>query len=159
MPYLALGTDLVAPVRFIDWLDYPHDKLRTLFTETECAEFKRRKQELNHSKIPSQRKDVLLSQYLASRFAAKEAFYKALSWWLQHHKLTDNTFSIKTVAPLVGIEKMGTWQLPQLVIEGEALEKVVGCKIPPYRAELSISHETEMCIAQVVLQRIPDKLG
>lgn len=151
----TVGIDLVSPARFVDWLDYPHDKLRTLFTEAECAEFKRRKQELNHSKIPSQRKDELLSQYLASRFAAKEAFYKALSWWLQKHTLTATSFSLKTIAPLVGVEKEGPWQLPMLAIDEAALEKVVGATVPSYTTTISLSHETILCCAHVSLLKKP----
>ncbi|MGD1997298.1 MAG: 4'-phosphopantetheinyl transferase superfamily protein [Candidatus Dependentiae bacterium] len=147
----TLGTDLVATSRFIEWLDYSHDKLRSLFTEAECHEFKRRKQELNQSKIPSQRKDELLCGYLASRFAAKEAFYKAFSWWLQQHGLTKHSFQLKTIAPLVGVEKTGPWQLPCLVIEKDKVEKIVGEKVPHYQSMLSFSHEQTMANAQVIL--------
>lgn len=151
-PSFFIGVDIVAVARCIPWLDYPHDRLSGLYTAYECAAYKERKQELNHSKIPSEHKDRILAQFLASRFAAKEALYKALSQWLQAHGMTHRSFSFKALAPLVSLEKEGEWQLPVLHVDWEQVMTLVGDTLPPLHTQVSIAHEHELAIAQVLLQ-------
>lgn len=91
------------------------------------------------------------AQFLASRFAAKEACYKALSQLLYATGATDHSFSFKTFAPHCWIEKTGPWQLPTLIIDRQSLTRQTGAPLPTLTTQVSIAHDGEYCVAQVIL--------
>lgn len=148
---MFIGTDIVHTPRFIAWIDYPHERLATLFTDNECALFKQRKQELSHQALPSEKKTAILSSFLAGRFAAKEASYKALSQLLARKNITDKSFSFKAWAPHVSTLPTGPWHLPTLVINNTSFHDATGVSLPPLTAQVSIAHDGNYAIAQILL--------
>lgn len=148
---MFIGTDIVHIPRFIAWIDYPHERLTTLFTDDECTLFKQRKQELCHQALPSEKKAAILSSFLAGRFAAKEASYKALSQLLARKKITSKSFSLKAWAAHVSTLSTGPWHLPALVINNTSFHNATGVSLPPLTAQVSIAHDGDYAIAQVLL--------
>ena len=138
---IAIGIDLVTINRFDPWCDYHQDKLAALFAPHERAEFV----------LKAQLPRIQRATFLASRFAVKEAFYKALSSWLMQHGLTDQSFSLKRCAPLVWVSKENIWQIPQLCYDKNAFEKIICTSLPSFQAHVSLSHEGEQAVAQVLL--------
>lgn len=132
---IFLGTDIVHTPRFVSWLSYPAHKLETTFSAHECAVF---------AKKPS-------SQFLASRFAAKESCYKALSQLLAATQNTNKSFSFHRFAPHCWIEKAGCWHLPSLILDRVWLDNQTGAPLPELTTQVSIAHDGEYCVAQVLL--------
>ena len=84
---------------------------------------------------PSELKEDISAEYVASRFAAKEAFSKALGTGIRG-------FSLKDVA--VEEDEMGK---PFLTFSGRAAEKVSGLSF-----HLSLSHDGSLAVAFVVAE-------
>ncbi len=78
-------------------------------------------------------------QSLAAGFAAKEAFGKALGTGMAG-------MNLKNVS--IVRDKLGK---PGMILTGNALEKLKSCGSNP-RVHLSISHESEWAIAQVIIE-------
>lgn len=148
MPF-SVGCDLVAIARFVCWTAYSPARLATLYSPYECNRIAHLQQLIT----PSAPQEI--TQYLATRFAAKEAFYKALSQWLQFHGLTATTFSLRACAPLVSVESVGIWQLPTLIIDLPSLERLAGTTLPPFTAHVSLAHERTHALAYVALTGNP----
>lgn len=138
---IAIGIDIVTISRFHSWCHASDQQLAVLFSPYE------REQLLLRQDQP------LASQaaYLASRFAAKEAFYKALSSWLAQHNQTEHSFSFKRCAPHVWVACTGVWKLPHLFYDKEAIQNMVGGAFVPFLAQVTLSHEEQQAVAQVVL--------
>lgn len=81
-------------------------------------------------------------EFFASRFAAKEAFSKALGTGLCGFDLKD----VYTV-----IDEKGK---PALKLEGRALEKVKEYCSGSYALHLSLSHEKEYALAFVIIEKL-----
>ncbi len=112
----GLGVDVVEVCRF----DNKEESfLKKLFTDEEISEWKRRGG---------------VSEYLSSRFAAKEAFVKAIGEGFGDVQPKDIT---------VRNDSSGR---PYFSLAGKALEKVDGMNVL-----LSISHERSVAIAAVII--------
>lgn len=123
---LGLGSDLVRIERFMPWIDNP---LATRFFHPgELIWCRSRKQGQAAS--------------LAARFAAKEAFGKALGSGLRGLKLSDIEVQ----------REVGT--APRLVLHGTALAALE--RLGPARIHLSLSHEAEYAMATVILEGTGD---
>ena len=90
---------------------------------------------------------------LAARFAAKEAFFKALSSALIKLNLTKNEFSFLFLCKYVQV-KSGFWEVPFLDVNWSAIEEKINAKLPVLNVELSMSHEKEFAMATVVIERV-----
>lgn len=145
---MGIGIDLVKVDRLSDWIDSTQ-KLSKVFTNQEmlnCMHELGPDQEI----INTENIHQVRTAYWAVRFAAKEAFYKALSNTLIQLKMTQNSFSFISISHFVEIKK-GTWEVPFLEVNWYALEQKIGAKLPPLRIHLSLSHEREYAIAQVII--------
>lgn len=130
---LGIGTDIVQVDRFKNWANFPKEKLLRVFSEKEfedCCE-----------------KNL---ERLASRFAAKEAFFKALSSSLVNLKLTKKTFSFLFSCQNVEVIQ-DEWQVPQLNVNWESFEEKIGARLPKFQTHISISHEKNYSVAFVIL--------
>lgn len=95
--------------------------------------------------------DMVIAQRLAARFAAKEAFYKAL------------TASLETlgIVPLVAFSFLFTSQYvtmystklgnPVLRVAWDAFQRKIGQPLPSFNVQLSFSHEKYYAVAFVTL--------
>ena len=137
---LGIGTDLVRVERFAAWAHYPSTKIERIFSAAELQDCLLQNGQYSPEK-------------LAVRFAAKEAFYKALSAALFKLELTDSTFSLLATCKAVSVSKDNSWDLPQLVIDWSVIGQLVKKAVPQMQAQLSISHETTLAVAFVTLSR------
>jgi phosphopantetheine--protein transferase-like protein len=135
---LGVGTDIVAIKRLEGWHSYSYDQLRKIFSKSELEECK-----LNNNY------DWVR---LAARFAAKEAFYKALSTTLVSLGITGSEFSFLFLCNYVYIDK-GIWDLPELKIDWKELQNKIGVDLSSLDIKLSLSHEMDFAIAFVVISR------
>jgi phosphopantetheine--protein transferase-like protein len=133
---LGIGTDIVAPARFIRWQHYPLSRLKRVFSDDELA--------------AATVQGLLVSEKLAVRFAAKEAFYKALAAMLVYLGKTHKPASLLAVCK--GVEVVNTtWQVPILVVDWDYLQELFACTLPLVRVDCSLAHEKEMVVAFVIL--------
>jgi phosphopantethiene--protein transferase domain len=128
---LGIGTDIVRIDRFKAWESYSYDQLRRVFTPHELLQ-----------------RDAAR---LASRFAAKEAFYKALSASLVQLGYTEQEFSLLFICQHVEVRK-GVWDVPALQVAWKEVSRKIQKELPNIQAELSLSHEREFALAYVILQ-------
>jgi len=133
---IFIGTDIVAIERLKRFESFSYDQMRRIFSG----------EELDYCKLG----DSFDWEKLAARFAAKEAFFKALSAALVALGKTKHEFSFLFLCQHVSVSKI-TWDVPVLVVTWEAIEEKVGEKLPDLRAEVSISHEKSHAIATVLL--------
>ena len=125
----GIGCDIVCVSRLEKWVKNP-DILKRYFNEREMAPNEENKMSLQR-----------LSEYYAVRFAAKEAFSKALGTGLQGFELTD-----------IYISKDENGK-PCMEVSGAAsdvLERLCGSGAKVF---VSLSHEKEYAIANVVIER------
>ncbi len=120
----GIGTDITEVRRFEKWVKEP-EMLERFFNEKEMS---------------SAKSEAAKCQHYAARFAAKEAFSKALGTGI-------SSFGLKDVYITNNSEGK-----PLLNIEGDALslmkERLGQCK-----AFVSLSHEKEYAIAFVILEK------
>lgn len=131
---LGIGTDIVSVQRLRKWEQYSYDQLRKTFS----------KSELEYCKTDNGYDWISL----AARFAAKEAFYKAISAALVTLGKTSSEFSFLFMCKSVYVDK-GVWDLPFLCINWKEL----GIDIGDVSVKLSISHEMDFAIAFVIISR------
>jgi len=136
---IAIGTDIVAVDRFSKWLFYSERQLTVVFHASEIREYA-----VLHDPIQK-------VQFLATRFAVKEAYYKALSSLLYQIKQTTVSFGFRRVASLVFLTKEGEWELPVVRVDTNALEVVLQQSLPMFTTQVSLAHEKEYAVATVVL--------
>lgn len=118
----GIGVDLVENKRLENWVSHPR-LLAKYFTDMEIRDVR----ESSHP-----------TASLAARFAAKEAFAKALGTGFRGFHLKD----IQTVRDPLG--------KPRLELLGVAQQKLTENKI--LRIHLSLTHEKEYAVAFVVLE-------
>lgn len=120
----GIGTDIVAVARLQGMWDRHGEKaLGRLLAPDELADFSRAADK---------------GRFLAKRFAAKEAFSKALGTGVR----------APAVLPAIGVghDELGK---PMLVFYGELAEMIADKKL---RAHLSISDEADYAVAYVILE-------
>ncbi len=121
----GIGTDITDTSRFKDIVS-DQKKINRFFNE---------KEQLENSNLQ------LLMEHYSSRFAAKEAFGKALGTGIRDFPLTD-----------IFVQKDALGK-PELVVQGKALEKlnkIAGkCKI-----HLSLSHEKNYAVAYLIIEQL-----
>ena len=134
---LGIGTDIVDVARFEKWAGYSHTRLLKIFSEQELAQCK-------HD-------NLYIPEKLAARFAAKEAFYKALSASLVTLKKTEKTFSLLSTARFVTVA-YAEWGVPYIVIDWQsfAQKNNIDC-LPLLSVHLSLAHEKSHALAFVVI--------
>lgn len=138
---IAIGCDLVDVNRFNAWMDYSYDQLARVFSDYEI-------------KAALQITDLAMrAQYFASRFAAKESFYKALTNVLIQCGFTQSTISFAAARMHCSVEK-DMWDVPKLAVNWALIEEKIGKKLPAVQVELSISHEKSMALAFVIIRSV-----
>lgn len=125
----GIGIDLVEVSRFRKWLE-DDSLISRYFNEKEISD---KPENLTDRQLSS------LCQHYAVRFAAKEAFSKALGTGL-------SGFDLKDVYVLN--EESGK---PYIAL-GESAKKVFDEKCPGARIFLSLSHEKDYAIANVIIE-------
>lgn len=122
---VGIGLDLVTVSRIASWLDEP--QLCARFFHSVEMEF-----------VCSSKANAAWS--LAARFAAKEAFAKALGTGFTGLRLRD-----------IRVESEPSGR-PRLVLEGSAKEKTAQLGVD--RVHLSLTHEGDLAGAQVILEAL-----
>lgn len=123
----GIGCDMAKVSRFSRWLEKP-EMLERFFNEKEM---------FPHGRASPSR----LMEWYAARFAAKEAFSKALGTGFSGFKLAD-----------IYIEKNSDGQ-PFLRVTGEAREKMEALCGRDALVHVSLSHEKEYAVAFVIIER------
>ena len=136
LPY-AIGIDLVRIARFDAWTSYTNEQLRRIFSLKEIEK--------------AASKGAKKAEFLAGRFAAREAFYKALCQLLCAQNESIKPFTFAALAPCIQITNDERWGLPTIHIEFDAFFKKTGISLPSFNASLSIAHEGEYAFATVLL--------
>lgn len=137
----GIGTDIVEVTRFEAWVQEPL-KLSTLFTAQEIADCVTPNTDKHH-----------IAERLAARFAAKEAFYKALSATLVTLNIfPQQLFTLIFTAPQIAVS-MSNLGTPTLIINWKSFYEKIGTTLPPLTAHLSLSHEKTHALAFVVISR------
>ena len=125
---VGVGTDIVDIRRFDLWHTYPLKRLQRVFSKEEVS------YSLENKKKSSER--------FAARFAAKEAFYKALSNSQPSKKLS----SLISMLPYISVKNKNG--IPHLSIKWE----MIAAHEKQYNIHLSIAHGDNIAIAFVVLE-------
>jgi len=133
---LGVGIDLVNVSRLSSWTLFKQEQLLKVFSESELADCRK--------------PGGFDTKRLASRFAAKEAFYKALSVALVKLGKTEQSFSLLFACGCVQT-KMSVFDVPVLVVKWAEFEKKICSKLPAMSADISLSHEGDIAAAVVVL--------
>ncbi len=133
---LGIGVDIVNLDRFEEWETYSREKLLKVFRASELDDLKKSGGDA--------------AQFFASRFAAKEAFYKALSATLVSKGLTSNSFSFQFARQHIEVIK-GEWDIPALKINWKGFEEKVGENLADLNVQLSLSHEKNVTVAFVTI--------
>ncbi len=136
---LGIGTDIVAIKRFESWQQFPRERLQRIFTQPE----------LDYCANPQ---GGYVLERLAARFAAKEAFYKALSSALLKIDSSLKAPPFLTIAPLIRIHN-GLNGVPELIVDWKVLGESLKRELPPMTVCLSLSHEKDYALAFVLLDR------
>lgn len=135
---LGIGVDVIEVDRFKPWINYSRDQLLKVFSELELED------------IFSGTHDFAM-QRMAARYAAKEAFYKALSAMLVKLKKTQKTIPFLSTCRAVSIAS-GQWEVPVFVVDWKFFEEKLMNKIPDVEINLSLSHEKKYAVAYVIIQ-------
>ncbi len=136
---LGIGTDIVDPARFIHWQHYSLPRLQRVFSDGELA--------------AAMVNGLLVPEKLAVRFAAKEAFYKALAAMLVRLGQTHKPASLLAVCKAVEVVNT-TWQVPTLVVDWDYLQELFACTLPSVTVDCSLAHEKEMVVAFVIVSGV-----
>ena len=134
---LGTGVDIVDVARFDRWSSYPEQQLLRIYGQAE----------LDACKLKS---GLFAPEKLATRFAAKEAFFKALCSALALQGKTDKTFHFLSIAPLACVTQ-NSWNVPLLLVDWKVLQEKIGLELPDMLAHLSLSHEKTHAVAFVVV--------
>jgi holo-[acyl-carrier protein] synthase len=121
----GIGIDIIETDRFQRWHSYSFMQLKKIYSDDEISYC-----------LSAQRKSA---ERFAVRFAAKEAFFKALS------SATPTTRPLLTVCKAVSI--VPNDERPQLSVDWSAL------RLDPMRVHFSLSHNRTTAVAMVTLER------
>lgn len=131
----GVGIDLVRTSRFVRWKDFSSAQLEKIFSSEELSTCQH---------------DVIR---LATRFAAKEAFFKALSTTLAIHSgIHHIPLSLLFICRCAWVHKSKN-DIPMLVVRWDLIEERLGINLPSLTAHLSLSHEREYACAIVILEK------
>lgn len=133
---LGIGIDIVEVRRCAGWHEFADAQLAKIFHPHEIAQIR--------SKIPSE-----APGFIASRFATKEAFFKAYGSLCEHFDLTPPQ-SLWRIAPLIFVASKPSGA-PLLVSDPH-----LWAQLPPettIQAHISISHEAQYAVTQVILEK------
>lgn len=133
---VGIGIDIVEIKRCIDWHTFADAQLAKIFHPYEIAQIR--------SKKPSE-----VTTFIASRFAAKEAFFKAYGAFCEHYEITPPQ-SLWRIAPLIFVASKPSGA-PALVSDLN-----LWAKLSPQttiQKHISISHEAQYAVAQVILEK------
>jgi holo-[acyl-carrier protein] synthase len=136
---LGIGVDIVQTQRFNPWLEYSKEQLLRVFSQREIDYIFSGSQEL-------------IMQRMSSRFAAKEAFYKALSAALVKLEKTEKTFTFLSACKAVSIVS-GQWEVPEVVVDWSFFEEKLATVLPEFDINLSMSHEKDYAVAYVIISK------
>lgn len=149
---IFIGTDLVFIPRFLSWLTYSDVQLLRIFTPAELARFYHIKGHYKDERSFQKR----ASAYLASRFAVKEAVYKACCAFLAHqkHTLSEQVRSFFHSARFIETHYYEGNSVPHVVVRYEHFFKSSQSvfSVHHHQWSLSLSHEHEYAMATAVLQ-------
>jgi phosphopantetheine--protein transferase-like protein len=137
---LGIGIDIARVDRFLPWLTFSDARLARVFTHTEIAELRTRQEK---------RGDQAATQFLASRFAAKEAFFKALCQAMQAplHLFDVCRYLELAVSRQTGVTAHVDWKK----IAPAMVNKVPEGPVPDVK--ISLSHEQCHAVAVAVLTK------
>ena len=132
---IAIGTDIVKNERFVRWLTFSDAQLVRVFHPQEVAQF-REFLAKDHDRA---------TQFLASRFAVKEAFFKAYSTALSSFKLQHlQAQPFLFLAPrMMVLSKQGPVEL--------LLDIPFAFPFSPQACHVSLAHEGCCSVATVLL--------
>ena len=164
----GIGTDIVNITRFHSWVDYPQERLLKIFSAQELvdcstvplASIRQAQGEriLNPFVVSEALAEsnpyepaILIPEKLAARFAAKEAFFKALSATLERKGLTQKEFSLSFICHTVSVTQT-PWGAPQLAIDWQIISKKIDHSLPTLSTHLSLSHDGSIALAFVVIE-------
>jgi|WetSurMetagenome_2_1015567.scaffolds.fasta_scaffold1142893_1 phosphopantetheine--protein transferase-like protein len=134
----GIGIDSVKISRFDSWSQASEKRLFRVFSIEETRDCIVRGKGYDSSK-------------LAARFAAKEAFFKALSATLVSLGKTQHTFSLLSVCALCQVAKP-VWGVPTLAVDWHGIEALIKEPLPKLSVQLSVAHEGEYAMAFVVIE-------
>ena len=123
---LTVGIDTVEIARFSEWTNYSKERLLRIFSEDEityCFE-----------------EPIKTPERMAVRFAAKEAFYKAVTGLLVEPK------AFTQVSPLCKVTKHINGN-PSLEVDWQALS------LPVHDTQVSLTHTAQLAIAIVIITK------
>ncbi len=146
---LGTGIDIVQNGRLESWVE-SEQHLAKVFTTQEL--------ELYHDEFSvTQPLDQTLERqkkaaYVAARYAAKEAFYKALSAVLLELRMTRYTFSFLFCCQGIEVIKH-EWGVPRMVVDWAFFEAKIDRKLPDLQVHTSLSHERDYAVASVVISQ------
>lgn len=135
---LGIGTDIVRIERLHAWRSRSEQQLRKIFTKHELDDCRTHAGDYDPTK-------------LAVRFAAKEAFYKALSLYLIQMQQSLPAVSFIRVVRAVSVVKDAHWQVPQLAVDWEFLENAFAYSLQDLYAAVSLAHDGEYAQAFVII--------
>ena len=128
----GIGIDIIEIERFTHWANYAHTTLERVFSP----------QEIDYClKIP-----IKTAERFAVRFAAREAFYKALCIMAPGLKLP-----FLTVCKRISIEAEG---LPKLVVDWNSLLYTQHNVQSSLITHLSMSHNRTMALALAIIEEV-----
>ncbi len=132
---LGVGVDLVSLQRFEAWIDFSDKKLSRIFHQHEIEQFKSSEQKVT---------------FLASRFAVKEAFFKALSAACVRLHYNQKQFSFLSLAPSIFVQSHEQG-IPLFCFDNSFLQELFNRH--QLVVHLSLSHEKEQAIAYVLIEQ------
>lgn len=133
---LGVGIDIVKVDRFKKWEYFSPEQLNRVFFASEVEEI--------------DKKNPGFATFLASRFAVKEAFFKALSSTLVTLGMTEYEFTLLFLCKCVRVVKK-KWDVPMLQVNWDLIEEKIKRKLPLLKVALSLSHERDYAVAYVVI--------
>jgi phosphopantetheine--protein transferase-like protein len=136
---LGVGVDIVQTQRFKPWLEYSKERLLRVFSQ----------QEIDFIFSGSHE---LAMQRMSSRYAAKEAFYKALSATLVKLEKTEKSFAFLSMCKAISIAS-GKWEVPEIVVDWNFFEKKLAIELPKFDINFSMSHEKDYAVAYVIISK------
>lgn len=138
---VGVGTDIVRIDRFNQMSTFSYKRLRTFFSKSELS-----------AAQDSVRPDCYVPAKLATRFAAKEAAFKAVSSALQTLRI-QKSFSLRFLAQICSLEITPSGA-PVIFFAWEVLEQKLETPLPKFTLHVSLSHEQEYALAFIVCEKV-----